>query len=107
MRYQLIDRISGPFTTDTFSTGTEAEAREELKGWMQGTDRIEKNEYGSLFIVADDGEDTDFYAEPITTRCGECNGKGVLTVLGGDWGKAHSSEAECWACKGSGRVGAL
>ncbi len=35
-------------------------------------------------------------------RCAECNGRGKLTVLGGDWGKTPESERECWMCKGTG-----
>lgn len=35
-------------------------------------------------------------------RCGECFGRGVLTRLGGDWGKTPDAEVACWACNGTG-----
>lgn len=32
--------------------------------------------------------------------CSECNGKGTLTQLGGDWGKTPETQVPCWKCKG-------
>jgi Protein of unknown function (DUF3768) len=40
-------------------------------------------------------------------HCGECNGTGKLTRLGGDWGKTAESEVSCWACSGTGRTQAV
>ena len=37
------------------------------------------------------------------TSCGECNGSGKLTQLGGDWGRTPDREVTCWACGGTGR----
>lgn len=36
-------------------------------------------------------------------KCGECNGTGKLTQLGGDWGKTPDKLVDCWKCKGSGK----
>lgn len=36
--------------------------------------------------------------------CAECNGRGVLTQLGGDWGETADRDVRCWACGGSGRL---
>ena len=37
------------------------------------------------------------------TKCPECNGKGKLTRLGGDWGKTPDTEVPCWRCAGAGK----
>jgi DnaJ-class molecular chaperone len=37
-------------------------------------------------------------------ECGECNGTGTLTRLGGDWGKTPDTEVACWSCKGTGKT---
>ena len=45
------------------------------------------------------------WREQMTDRkCGECNGTGKLTVLGGDWGKRPDTEVVCWACHGTGKA---
>jgi DnaJ-class molecular chaperone len=38
------------------------------------------------------------------TPCGECNGSGRLTRLGGDWGRLEDTTVTCWACNGLGSV---
>lgn len=49
-----------------------------------------------------------FRETPMTTKiqapkkCGECNGTGKLTRLGGDWGKTGDTEVPCWKCGGKG-----
>lgn len=36
--------------------------------------------------------------------CGECGGSGVLTRLGGDWGKTAETTVSCWCCCGTGTL---
>lgn len=33
--------------------------------------------------------------------CSECNGRGTLERLGGDWGKTPEATAPCWKCRGA------
>ena len=37
-------------------------------------------------------------------KCIECNGKGTLVRLGGDWGKTPDTTVPCWNCKGLGHI---
>ena len=38
----------------------------------------------------------------VRNRCRECDGKGTLQTLGGDWGKTKDGTIVCWACEGKG-----
>ena len=34
----------------------------------------------------------------MTDHCTECNDRGVLVQLGGDWGRRQDTVVPCWAC---------